>query len=48
MYPKTGSIFSGWLSDKLGKRKFLAVLGYSLSTIAKPFCYWLKSGWQPA
>ncbi len=32
-------IFSGWLSDKLGKRKFLAVLGYGLSTLAKPFLY---------
>ncbi|MFC1948982.1 MFS transporter [Chloroflexota bacterium] len=30
-------IFSGWLSDKLGKRKFLAVLGYSISTVSKPF-----------
>ncbi len=32
-------IFSGWFSDKLGKRKGLAVLGYSISTIAKPFLY---------
>ncbi len=32
-------IFSGWLSDKIGKRKLLAVLGYSISTIAKPFLY---------
>ncbi len=32
-------IFSGWLSDKLGQRKWLAVLGYGLSTIAKPFLY---------
>ena len=37
-------IFSGWLSDKLGKRKPLAVLGYSISTIAKPFMY-LASSW---
>jgi len=37
-------IFSGWISDKLGKRKLLAVLGYSLSTIAKPFMY-LASTW---
>ena len=37
-------IFSGWVSDKLGKRKLLAVLGYSLSTIAKPFMY-LASTW---
>jgi len=32
-------IFSGWLSDKLGKRKSLAVVGYGLSTLAKPFMY---------
>ncbi|MDD5288672.1 MAG: MFS transporter, partial [Dehalococcoidales bacterium] len=30
-------IFSGWLSDKSGKRKPLAVLGYGFSTLAKPF-----------
>ena len=32
-------IYSGALSDKLGKRKWLTVLGYGLSTIAKPFLY---------
>jgi MFS family permease len=32
-------IFGGWLSDRMGKRKPLAVLGYSISTIAKPFMY---------
>ncbi len=32
-------IGSGWLSDRLGKRKLLAVLGYGLSTLAKPFMY---------
>jgi len=37
-------IFSGWLSDKVGKRKPPAVLGYSISTIAKPFMY-LASSW---
>ncbi len=30
-------IFSGWLSDKLKKRKSLAFIGYGLSTLAKPF-----------
>ncbi|MBT9470820.1 MAG: MFS transporter [Phenylobacterium sp.] len=29
-------IFSGWLSDKLGKRKLLAVLGYGLGALSKP------------
>jgi len=37
-------ILSGWLSDKVGKRKPLAVLGYSISTIAKPFMY-LAGSW---
>jgi MFS family permease len=39
-------IYSGALSDKLGNRKWLAVLGYGLSTIAKPFLYFANSwGW---
>ena len=33
----TLKIFSGWISDKLGKRKPLVIIGYSLSTITKPF-----------
>jgi len=36
----TGSIlktFSGWLSDKIKKRKLLIGLGYSFSAITKPF-----------
>jgi MFS family permease len=37
-------IFSGWLSDRMGKRKPLAILGYSISTAAKPFMY-LASSW---
>ncbi|MBC7224680.1 MAG: MFS transporter, partial [Anaerolineae bacterium] len=32
-------IFSGWLSDLLGQRKWLTVAGYGLSTVAKPFLY---------
>lgn len=32
-------IFSGALSDRIGKRKNLTVLGYALSTISKPFLY---------
>lgn len=39
-------LYSGALSDKLGKRKWLAVAGYSLSTVAKPFLYFANSwGW---
>jgi MFS family permease len=32
-------VFSGWLSDKLRQRKWLAVAGYGMSTLAKPFFY---------
>jgi MFS family permease len=39
-------IYSGALSDKLGKRKWLAVLGYGISTVAKPFLYFANAwGW---
>ena len=39
-------IYSGALSDKIGKRKWLTVLGYSISTIAKPFLYFANTwGW---
>lgn len=30
-------LFSGWLSDKLGSRKWLTVAGYGLSTVSKLF-----------
>jgi len=35
---------SGWLSDRIGKRKILAVSGYTLSTIMKPLMY-VASSW---
>jgi MFS family permease len=38
-------IYSGALSDRLGKRKNLTVLGYALSTISKPFLYFATS-WE--
>ncbi|MEJ5226130.1 MAG: MFS transporter, partial [Anaerolineales bacterium] len=39
-------IYSGWLSDRLGQRKWLTVLGYGLSTVAKPFLYFANTwGW---
>ncbi|MBN2187204.1 MAG: MFS transporter [Dehalococcoidia bacterium] len=40
-------IFSGWLSDRLGKRKRLTILGYVLSTFAKPFMY-IATTWSVA
>ncbi len=39
-------LYSGHLSDRLGRRKWLTVLGYGLSTLAKPFLYFANSwGW---
>ena len=32
-------VFSGWLSDRLGARKWPAVAGYALSALTKPFFY---------
>lgn len=37
-------LFSGWLSDRLEARKWLAVAGYAISTAAKPF-YLMVSSW---
>src|SRR5438067_9060437 len=36
--------FSGWLSDMLQKRKPIALVGYILSAISKPFI-WLANTW---
>jgi MFS family permease len=36
-------IYSGNLSDRLKKRKRLAVIGYGLSSVAKPFLYFASS-----
>ena len=36
-------IYSGALSDKLGKRKWITVVGYALSTVAKPFMYFAQT-----
>jgi MFS family permease len=39
-------VYSGALSDRLGERKWLTVLGYGLSTLAKPFLYFANTwGW---
>ncbi len=38
-------MYSGWFSDWLGRRKWLTVAGYSLSTLAKPFLYFVSSWW---
>ena len=36
-------LFSGWLSDKVGGRKWIAVAGYGISAICKPFFYFANS-----
>ncbi len=39
-------VYAGSLSDKLGQRKWLAVAGYALSTISKPFLFFANAwGW---
>ena len=38
-------LFSGWLSDKLRARKSLAVIGYALSALSKPFFYFATT-WE--
>ena len=38
-------IYSGALSDRLGKRKILTVIGYGLSTLSKPFLYFATT-WE--
>jgi MFS family permease len=38
-------VFSGWLSDKLRGRKWIAVAGYAISTLSKPFFY-LANTWR--
>ncbi len=39
-------IFSGYISDRLGKRKWLTVSGYGLSALSKPLLYFANSwGW---
>jgi hypothetical protein len=36
-------LYSGWISDKLKKRKMLAVLGYGISTLSKPLFYFAQT-----
>ncbi|MDP2859614.1 MAG: MFS transporter [Bacillota bacterium] len=34
-------VFSGWISDRAGKRKPMMVLGYGVANLVKPFFAWL-------
>src|SRR5512140_2867591 len=38
-------LLSGWFSDRVGDRKWLAVLGYGISALSKPFFYFANS-WE--
>jgi sugar phosphate permease len=38
--------FSGWLSDRLKKRKILTLWGYSLSSLTRPLIAISTSSWQ--
>jgi MFS family permease len=39
-------LFSGWLSDRVGKRKFLVLLGYTLSSFTRPLVAAAAVGWH--
>ncbi len=41
-------VFSGYLSDRLRRRKWLAVLGYGISAVSKPFFYFAGAWWHVA
>lgn len=41
-------VFSGWLSDRLRQRKWLAVAGYGISALVKPLFLWANSWWAVA
>jgi MFS family permease len=38
-------LFSGWITDRLGKRKLLMLIGYGLSNLTKPF-FALSGSWS--
>ena len=38
-------LFSGWFSDKMHNRKWIAIAGYALSAFSKPFFY-IAGSWQ--
>ena len=39
-------IFSGWLSDRIAKRKILAVIGYGISSLTRPAVASAMAGWH--
>jgi MFS family permease len=41
-------LFSGWISDKMKKRKFLVLIGYSLAAFGRPLIAITSAWWQVA
>jgi MFS family permease len=37
---------AGWLSDRVGKRKWLVVLGYCMASVPRPLLALANAGWQ--
>jgi MFS family permease len=41
-------LFSGWISDKIKKRKILVLIGYSLAALGRPMIALCRTWWQVA
>jgi sugar phosphate permease len=41
-------LFSGWISDKIKKRKILVLIGYSLAAFGRPVIAFSRTWWQVA
>src|SRR5262245_45717642 len=39
-------LWSGWISDRLGKRKALIVIGYGVASVARPFMGLATAWWH--
>ena len=39
-------VFSGWFSDKIGRRKILAVIGYGISSCTRPIIASSTQAWH--
>jgi len=39
-------LISGIISDKIGKRKLLVLIGYSISSLVRPLTGIVTSAWQ--
>jgi len=39
-------LFSGWLSDRLGRHKTLTFIGYALASVTRPLMVVVTAAWQ--